>query len=115
VPDNGLYPLGEATLTPPMPMPEDALPDPSELGVQRWVNAYRSGDYVGRSLWLDGWDGRQLPGGEPGTPGEAGTIVAQAPPSPLVRYEMCIGAGAHQHYWDDTAPDIAQQLDALIA
>ena len=28
--------------------------------------------------------------------------------------EMCIGAGAHTHYWDDTAPDIAEQLNALI-
>lgn len=28
--------------------------------------------------------------------------------------EFCIGAGAHTHYWDDTAPDIAQALNALI-
>src|SRR5439155_5116464 len=26
-------------------------PDPSELDADLWVNAYRSGDYVGRFLW----------------------------------------------------------------
>jgi len=31
-----------------------------------------------------------------------------------LREEMCIGAGAHQHYWDQSAPDIAQKLDDLI-
>ena len=28
--------------------------------------------------------------------------------------EFCIGAGAHTHYWDDTAPDIAEALNELI-
>jgi hypothetical protein len=28
--------------------------------------------------------------------------------------EFCIGAGAHTHYWDDTAPDIAQALNQFI-
>jgi hypothetical protein len=31
-----------------------------------------------------------------------------------LREEMCIGAGAHQHYWDQSAPDIAEKLDELI-
>jgi hypothetical protein len=30
------------------------------------------------------------------------------------RVEFCIGAGAHTHYWDDTAPDIAESLNELI-
>ena len=30
------------------------------------------------------------------------------------RREFCIGKGAHQHYWDGTAPQIALELDALI-
>ena len=33
---------------------------------------------------------------------------------PPLRSEMCIGAGAHQHYWDQSAPDIAEKLDDLI-
>jgi hypothetical protein len=31
------------------------------------------------------------------------------------RREACIGPGAHTHYWDDTAPDVAAFLDDLIA
>jgi hypothetical protein len=31
-------------------------PDPASLGVQEWINAYRSGDYVGRYLWPAGED-----------------------------------------------------------
>ena len=27
---------------------------------------------------------------------------------------MCIGIGAHTHYWDRTAPDVAHTLNALI-
>ena len=30
------------------------------------------------------------------------------------RRERCIGAGAHTHYWDETAPEIAEELDRLI-
>ena len=28
--------------------------------------------------------------------------------------EFCIGAGAHTHYWDETAPEIARELDRLV-
>jgi hypothetical protein len=27
---------------------------------------------------------------------------------------MCIGIGAHTHYWDRTAPDVAAALETLI-
>ena len=27
------------------------------MGVTSWINLYRSGDYVGRSVWLDDWFG----------------------------------------------------------
>ena len=59
--------------------------------MKEWVNVYRSGDYVGRALWSDA---------------TAGTAVGT---------EYCIGAGAHTHYWDRTAPMIADALDRLIA
>jgi hypothetical protein len=99
---------------------EDALPGPNpcELGVRRWINAYRSGDYIGRFLWRpqncayawtplagqaeDGWD----------------------PPAPVPdfvsvdadrrRVEYCIGPGAHTHYWDSTAEAIAKEMDRII-
>jgi hypothetical protein len=86
-----------------------ALPDPHLLGVERWLNAYRSGDYVGRSLWLDEWYDRE----KPVTEKSAVYVASNYPASPLMQ-EMCIGAGAHQHYWDQSAPDIAEKLDDLI-
>jgi len=77
-------------------------PDPETLGVTRWVNVYRSGDYVGRNLWTPDSDPHLFtPGARPRT------IDA-------VRSEGCIGAGAHTHYWDDTAPMVAAELDQLI-
>ena len=112
-PDNGMRPLPEpVVISPAVPPPviaPDALPDPTELGLTTWVNTYRSGDYVGRSLWLTEWYRRTT-----------GRDDAGAYPEPLYvassggRWEACIGAGAHTHYWDDTAPDVAEQLNALI-
>jgi pimeloyl-ACP methyl ester carboxylesterase len=114
VPDGSLQPLAGASAVVSAPIPANALPDPNELGVAQWTNAYRSGDYVGRSLWLDEWYCRNSNGLERGSaPESLETIPAWVLPWPS-RCEMCIGAGAHQHYWDDTAPDIARQLDLLL-
>ena len=107
-PDNGLEPLPPQAITPPN-IPADALPDPAELGVTQWVNMYRSGDYVGRSLWLTEWYRRTV-----GSDHEGGYPEALYSAQRDGRAEMCIGAGAHTHYWDDTAPDVAEQLNALI-
>jgi hypothetical protein len=103
LPDNSLNPLGKIAQTKPVIRPNQ-LPDPIQLGVECWLSAYRSGDYVGRSLWLDEWYGRD----KPVAPVASGTL---APP---LREEICIGAGAHQHYWDQSAPDIAEKLDDLM-
>ena len=104
-PDNGLYPLPKPATEPPVPtIGGRALPDPADLGVTEWRNLYRSGDYVGRSLWLDEWYCR---------------TTSQQPSKMYVasagrRSEACIGTGAHTHYWDDTAPDVARELNSLI-
>ena len=75
-------------------------PDPTGLRVSRWVNAYRSGDYVGRYLWLpEGAPHRFRPG-------------ARSWDSQRRRCDLCVGAGAHTHYWDSRL--IARELDALI-
>jgi len=107
-PDNGLRPLPDPALEPPR-INERALPHPCELGVEKWLNVYRSGDYVGRSLWLDEWyyrtDGAHGSGAYPQP-----IYIATAGP----RSEACIGAGAHTRYWDDTAPDVSEFLDKLI-
>jgi hypothetical protein len=64
-------------------------PQPADLRVERWVNAYRTGDYVGRALW------------EPERP-------------PAGAEDVCIGGGAHTHYWDGTSKEIGARLDALV-
>jgi hypothetical protein len=109
VPDNGLAPLPRLVSGEPPAISPNAPPDPAELGVSEWVNVYRSGDYVGRSLWLTEWYCRTEGGGSAGAYPSRIHIARSAR-----RSEMCIGAGAHTHYWDDTAPDVAEQLNALI-
>jgi len=113
-PDNGTKTLGDLTpagagggASPPIPV--DVEPGSKVLPVARWLNAYRSGDYVGRSIWLNEWY-RRTSGALPQP-----VLVAHDNPSTPVREEMCIGAGAHTHYWDQSAPDIAEKLDELIA
>lgn len=110
-PDNGKCPLPD-----PMPFPDDpktlvientATPAPADLGLTCWINAYRSGDYVGRSLWLDEWYHR--PAYSPGS--ETPHVISSRDQK---RHELCIGGGAHVHYMDDTAPDIASLLDSLL-
>jgi hypothetical protein len=83
-------------------IPPDRVPLTDDLRVKKWVNAYRSGDYVGRQLWRPEnasgvWtpsDVMQSAGGE--------------------RKEFCIGPGAHIHYWDKTAPAIVREIDSLL-
>jgi hypothetical protein len=106
-PDNSVRPLENSGAALPK-IDSDELPDPAALGVDLWVSAYRSGDYVGRSIWLDEWYKRE----DPSKPGPF--YLATEQPRGR-REEMCIGAGAHQHYWDQSAPDIAEKLDRLIS
>jgi hypothetical protein len=107
VPDNGEHPLPPPTSADKVQIGNDALPDPSALGLARWANAYRSGDYVGRSIWLDEWYHRPEYSAKSPLP-----HVIASPAND--RQEMCIGAGAHVRYLDDTAPDIAWMLDSFI-
>lgn len=84
----------------PYVIPNGQLPAPHELGITAWINGYRSGDYVGRYLWRSPklaheWDlqpSEDLDG---------------------ERREFCIGTGAHTHYFDDTAPEIAREVDRI--
>ncbi len=95
-------------------IPKGQLPDPSELlGVTLWVNCYRSGDYVGRSLWRTDrcaymWTGDC----HAGLPASA---IKSSSTDGVKRLEFCIGAGAHTHYWDRYARIVATELDLLIA
>jgi hypothetical protein len=107
IPDNSLAALGDP-LGPPMPTINSPLPRTDEMNVTLWSNAYRSGDYVGRWLWVGQWLNRNGSGNTAQPPDMA------ASGAPNVWTEMCIGSGAHTHYWDRTAPEIAAQLDRLI-
>jgi hypothetical protein len=82
-----------------------ARPSASDIGAAEWVNACRSGDYVGRFLWtreqayriaLVGADGR---------------VEAERAGD---RAEFCLGAGAHTHYFSDDAVALAVEIDRLI-
>ena len=92
---------------------EDPLPRPEHLGVRLWVNAYRTGDYVGRHLWRP----------HPWQPVGSISFRTWDPPQGIPanvwqqggRVEFSIGPGAHTHYWDSTAEPIAETLDVLIA
>jgi hypothetical protein len=94
----------------------NSRPNPDALGVVRWVNAYRSGDYVGRWIWRPDacpYQFEALPERAPWAsisaplPGHSRDVHGK-------RRELCVGAGAHTHYWDGTAPEIAVELDLLI-
>jgi hypothetical protein len=91
-------------------IPPQANPAPHELlGVRTWVNTFRSGDYVGRHLWRSDRATEQW-----------FRIEAQNTPNfistdeGLTRREFCLGAGAHTHYWNKYAPQVAQEIDRLI-
>ena len=97
-------------------IPDDCKPVPSELGVTRWVNAYRSGDYVGRWLWRPDVCSYQF-----NAPADRAPWTAITSPLPghshdkaQTRRELCVGAGGHTHYWDGTAPEVALEMDLLI-
>lgn len=81
----------------------ERMPRLTDLGAASWTNAYRSGDYVGRNLWRSDGDHKVF---EP-------DAVYQNEDGQ--RHERCIGAGAHTHYWDATAKDIANVLDELVS
>jgi anti-sigma-K factor RskA len=102
------------------PIPDGAAPDPYAMGVTRWVNAYRSGDYVGRAQWRHAVD--ECDSIYRSAPIDAATrFVGDTPPIMYVsedahrsRRELCIGGGGHTHYWDATAKAIAVELDLLV-
>lgn len=83
------------------------------LGVKTWTNAFRSGDYVGRYLWRhdktpNQWNRLDLEGKITYLSSDHANIEH------AVRREFCLGAGAHTHYWDSTAPEVAATIDDLI-
>ena len=108
-PDNSLQPLpqGASSIT---DVTQARTPDLSKLQLRHWVSAYRSGDFVGRSVWLNNWYRRNEKGDKKGQPPDPPKIFDTVSGAT----ELCIGIGGHNDYWNRSAPDIALQLDKLI-
>ena len=95
--------------------------------VEAWWNAYRSGDYVGRNLWPPKMD-EEVKAKEKERESDkiAYTTMyaredkdetdAKENDCPVEsQYEFCLGPGAHTRYWDDSAWEVIDALDRLIA
>jgi hypothetical protein len=88
---------------PASPVFGNAAPTPPEVLARAWANAYRTGDYVGRYLWLDPGDARLW---------VRATIDDGA--QPPGRVQICVGPGAHTHYWNASGGDVGRYLDQMI-
>lgn len=86
-----------------------AAPSASALGATEWVNACRSGDYVGRFIWTPPSDPARFRIAVVGPDGE---VEAQRAGD---RTEFCLGAGGHTHYFSNDAVALAVEIDRLIA
>jgi hypothetical protein len=87
-------------------------PDPRSLSVVRWTNVYQSGDYVGRFLWTK--PERDNHYTEPANSDDTAVIFAPQHATATIR-EMCVGSGAHIHYFDGSAALVAGEVDRLIS
>jgi hypothetical protein len=98
----------------------------SDLGVQRWMNGFCSGDYVGRWLWSGATHDEVLRhpmattlgprsfgrddvygGFQPEPPLEATLRAAR-------EVEVCLGTGAHTHYFEHEQGKVAWMIDYLV-
>jgi hypothetical protein len=79
----------------------DAGPAAAQLGLAQWVNAYRSGDYVGRAIWTPPGDDSEFR--VAGLDAQGQVTAARAGD----RVEFCLGTGAHTHYFADDAITLA--------
>jgi hypothetical protein len=88
---------------------ERAGPAPSEIGASEWVNACRSGDYVGRFIWTPETGAESFGVARVGADG---VVEARRAGD---RSEFCLGAGGHTHYFSDDAVALAVEIGRLIA
>jgi len=99
-------------------------PTLASVGVQRWVNIYATGDYVGRWLWSRPPDpahdrsdtilddaGRPQDVYEP--PASAAAALAQLAQAGA-QFDVCVGCGAHTHYFDTDQLLAAALIDGLV-
>ena len=101
-------------------------PRATDIGVQRWMNAFCSGDYVGRWLWSSAADQPvfQHPmanavGHDPFGRVDVYTGFNPAPPAEARLHaarevEVCLGLGAHTHYLERDQATVAWMIDWLV-
>ena len=101
-------------------------PRAADIGVARWMNAFCSGDYVGRWLWSRAEPGAALDhptedtvGHEPFGRSDVYADFEPMPPDegPLRRareVEVCLGLGAHTHYFERDQATVAWLVDWLV-
>jgi hypothetical protein len=86
-----------------------AAPAPADLGITEWVNACRSGDYVGRFIWTPVSDAGRF---GVAVVGADGRVEARRAGD---RTEFCLGAGGHTHYFSDDAVALAVEIERVVA
>ena len=86
-----------------------AAPSAADIGATEWVNACRSGDYVGRFIWTPPGDAKRF---RIAAVDADGKVNAQRAGD---RTEFCLGAGAHTHYFSNDAVALAAEIDRLVA
>lgn len=86
-----------------------SAPSASDIGATEWVNACRSGDYVGRFIWTPPSDTARF---RIAVVDSNGKVEAQRAGD---RTEFCLGAGGHTHYFSNDAVALAVEIDRLIA
>ena len=101
-------------------------PRAADIGVQRWMNAFCSGDYVGRWLWSDSGDEPELKHPMINTLagdafGRVDTYTGFDPMPPVEalldqarEVEVCLGLGAHTHYFERDQVTVAWMIDYLV-
>ena len=101
-------------------------PRADDIGVQRWMNAFCSGDYVGRWLWSSADKSAALAhptisavGHDPFGRVDAYTGFNPMPPAEAHLHEareaeVCLGLGAHTHYFDRDQSTVAWMIDWLV-
>jgi hypothetical protein len=86
-----------------------AAPAAADLGVTEWVNACRSGDYVGRFIWTPDRDAASF---GVAMLGPDGRVEARRAGD---RTEFCLGAGGHTHYFSNDAVALAVEIERVVA
>jgi hypothetical protein len=85
-----------------------AGPAAADIGAVEWVNACRSGDYVGRFVWTSHTDPARF---GVAVVGAYGVVEARRAGD---RAEFCLGAGAHTHYFSNDAVALAVEIERVV-